>query len=634
MGCCCAVLAAIVPLRIVPNKIVYDVGETGTVEVVVESQGAVGGGADSTELLVEEKWGVEGEGRELWRGEVELKPGERKTFTVPYPGSDVRYGHEVRVTVNPATLQPCNISTSRSEFFNVIDEWWRVNQGCEMEVSFNEKSPNLQRLLAYYGFTTNDYRGSTGGLLEIDGAKKRPAFGRFLSYNTMTTRWQMQKCSVGGNRAAADMPDGVTWITPNGSMPRDSGAIRADSDFAHSIGGRHTRFTINLMEGPYGFELARKRPEWILRNARGQFEGLYMDSRLKPEYIMTPDCRDHYPWTYVEPNFFREDVVDWALDDLDAAVGGFREDGVYFDGRYVKRQGYDAFGNNLQKTLDSAAIAVRNMDKTKAVLLDRHPGRFVWSNGPHPNAPQTSLLDHPRSGLLNELQWVFMLNPSMSCSTYRGFLESCLSSRNMCYLPSKWRKNPGKVHIVGYLCPAWAKKPAPGAYRECWTMGNHAMAVVASALGHPFAGGIAMRPMKQMLTRYSEFVWHEDIEVMKDGYKRFMADSLREIWYDDQIYRRETKDFTEYTIHLVNVPESERCDETTEEDPGEADDVEVSTKILRGRFRAWAIQPYAWEAKSLEPVCAEVAPKTVKGETVFALPPFKYYTLLVIRNYK
>ena len=637
-GCCCAVLAAVVPLRIVPNKIVYDIGERGELKVVVRCCDVEKlRGCEVAELRVEEKWGLDGEGRELWRGQVSLTNGEIRTLTIPYPGSTVRYGHEVRVTTFP-TSQPLNLSTSRSEFFNVIDEWWRVNQGCEMECARGDRTkpfvhpPLLRQLLEYYGFSTNDWRGSTGGMLEIDAAKKRPDFGRFVSYNTMTTRWQYQMCSVGGNRCAAEMPSGTVWRTANGDMPRDTGRVRADSDYAHAIGGRHTRFTINLMEGPLGFENARKHPEWILRNARGQFEGRYMESNLRPEHLVAPG--NHTPWTYVEPNFFREDVIDWALADLDAGVDGFREDGVYFDGRYVKRQGYDAYGDNLQKTLDRDGLNKRNMEKTKAVLLDRHPGRFVWSNGPNPNLAETSLLDHPRSGLLNETQWPFLLNPAMSCSTYRGLLESCLSSRNMCYLPGKWTANPGKVHIVGYICPSWTPKPTPGSYRECWTMANHVMAILASTLSHPFAAGTAIRPMKQMMTRYSEFLWHEDIEVMKDGYKKFVADSLREIWYDDQIYVRRGKDFTDYYVHLVNVPEQERCDERTVEDPGEADDVEVSTKILRGKFRAWAIQPHGYGAAKLEPTCAEVTPKTVKDETVFAVPPFTYYTLLVIREYK
>jgi len=161
------------------------------------------------------------------------------------------------------------------------------------------------------------------------------------------------------------------------------------------------------------------------------------------------------------------------------------------------------------------------------------------------------------------------------------------------------------------------------------------MAIIASTLGHPFAGGLQMRNFKQMQVRYSEYFWHEDIEVMKDGYKRFMCDSLREVWYDDTIYVRKGEGFTDYYVHLLNVPEEEMCNELTPADPPEVDDAEVSTKLFgTDKVKAWAIQPYGYMAAKLEPTCVEVKAKSIKGETIFAIPPFKYYTLLVIRKYK
>ena len=144
-----------------------------------------------------------------------------------------------------------------------------------------------------------------------------------------------------------------------------------------------------------------------------------------------------------------------------------------------------------------------------------------------------------------------------------------------------------------------------------------------------------MRSFKQMMMRYSEFFWHEDIDVLKKGYTMFCCDSLREVWCDDMIYKREAGHFTDYYIHLVNVPEQEMCDEKVAEDPPEVDDAEVSTKLFGTEpVQAWALQPYAYLDEKLEPRQSEVNISSVKGETVFAVPPFKYYTLLVIRKHK
>ena len=634
VGEACVLLAAVVPLRIVPNKIVYPVGEKGELKVVVESRGAVRGDADSAELIVEEKWGLEGEGRELWRGQVSLTNGERKTLSVPYPGSTVRYGHEVRVTVNPSSLVPHPSSlNSRSEFFNVNSDWWRVNQGCATETPRDHVTPGLAHLLAYYGFAPTDW-GKWQYFSCDSWAQRTPGWGPFTSYNTMATRWQMQKSSVGGNAVVSTYPDGQRWITPNGSMPRDTGLIRRDTRVSHDWGFHHTRFTINLMEGPYGFELARKKPHFMLRNDRGQYQGLYMEAGTDPVKIATPDCAQRYPWTYVEPNFFRADCFEWAIDDLVKCVTELDEDGVYFDGRYMKKQGYDAFGRNLQKTEDVAACVVRNMRRTKEEIFAANPKAYIWSNGASASNPELTLADHPQSGLLHEVQWPFLMNPSRHDHSYRGYLDALLAARDAAWLPGPYVRSPSKIMHSGYLAPSWdLDRLLKG--EEGHVMAQHVMSLLASVAAHPFAGGTAMRSFKQMMTRYSELFWHEDIEIMKDGYKRFVADSMREIWYDDMIYRRETPGWVQYTIHLVNTPEQDFCDDLVTADPPAADDVEVSTKLFGAdEAKAWVIKPHGWLAETLEPTCTPVAARTINGETVFKIPPFRYYSLLVIKVMK
>ena len=58
----------------------------------------------------------------------------------------------------------------------------------------------------------------------------------------------------------------------------------------------------------------------------------------------------------------------------------------------------------------------------------------------------------------------------------------------------------------------------------------------------------------------------------------------------------------------------------------------MSTKLFGPEgVKAWAIQPYGYLDPVLEPRRQEVTVKRVNGETVFAVPPFTYYTLLVIR---
>ena len=64
--------------------------------------------------------------------------------------------------------------------------------------------------------------------------------------------------------------------------------------------------------------------------------------------------------------------------------------------------------------------------------------------------------------------------------------------------------------------------------------------------------------------------------------------------------------------------------------------MEIATKLFGGnlnKIRAWTIQPYGYDSKVLEPTVTGLTPKMVKQEMVFQIPPFKFYSLLVIRKY-
>ena len=620
--------AAIMVQRIVPNKIVYAESEKGWADIVFTNTAAAVSSADYT---VTDSWGVAGESREIFRGTASLDPNECKTVRIAWPGSTARYGHEIKVKVEGQ-------KRTRSEYFAVNDDWWRVCQGCGLDTIHTKLTPLFRQFMEYYGLPVAETKDAAGCRLWMD-ANRREGFGMgpFPGYWTLMTRWQMQKCSVGGNKAASDMPDGVTWITPNGPEKRDSGRIREDVCVSHEWGLRHTHFTIGNMEGPLGFEIGRKHPEYILRTERGQFAGIYQDKTTNPEQIADMGNDKRSPWTYLVPNFNRDDVVEWAIKDLADSVDAFGEDGVYWDGHYIPFTGYDQRGRKLPNYTEPAAQAriKKTQERWHELILDGHPNRFSWGNlGSADPSKRQSFGEHPRYGTLTEIQWPFLLNPSMSCSNYRGFLDRLLPARDSRYLVYPDGTKPSKIHLVGYLYPSfnYGRKANPGAYREVWTMAQHVMAILASTLAHPLAAGPQMRNFKQMMMRYAEFYWHEDIEVMEDGYQKFVCDSLREVWYDDMIYRRECKNHTDYYIHLVNVPESEQCREDVEVDPPEVDDAEVSTKLFGSKgVKAWAIQPYGYLDPVLEPRRQAVSVKRVKGETVFAVPPFTYYTLLVVR---
>lgn len=614
--------------RIQPDKIVYPENTAGTMTVVVRNTGVE---KESSTLRISEEWNLE-KPEFLHTAEITLEPGQTKTLQFPYNSGSKRYGRVIRAEL----LQNGKVISRKGEYFNVINEWWRVAMGPGFGSTIGGQTPLLHKTAAYYGlkpkvlkkgkkYPHTDYSSE---IIE----RLCPELGPFLGYGTMETRWVMTRSCIGGNYAPSQYPPDKQWYAIKFES-RTTGRMLKDADIFHKWGMHHTRYTINNMESSFGFELARKHPEYILRNSRGGFEGHYMHNGVSPVTVSRQDlpCRQ---WVYLTPNLFEMEVLDWALDDLIAGIKAFREDGVYFDGRYCSHRGYDHLGNDLTKKYNVRDTVIRNMKHTLKRIQSELPNAYIWSNGCDATDPESALLSSNRVGVLKEIQQAFIISPTRNYHQYRSLLETVLGQRDQLRKPTENSMIKTDILHLGYL-GTWNRKNIIQA-RECWTWSNHVMAIFAAALGHTMAYQIQFRPIRQLQTGYSAFFWDENIRIMDDGYRKFQLDSLREVWYEDTIYYKKTPKYTDYYIHLINTPETENAIDTVPVDPPAADDVEIATKLFgkeQNKIQAWTIQPYDYDSKILEPTVTKLSPKMIKKEMVFAIPPFKFYSLLVIRKY-
>jgi hypothetical protein len=113
------------------------------------------------------------------------------------------------------------------------------------------------------------------------------------------------------------------------------------------------------------------------------------------------------------------------------------------------------------------------------------------------------------------------------------------------------------------------------------------------------------------------------------------VDALREVWWEDSVYTRETPQYRDYYIHLINTPESEAADIKSDRDPPAVDDAEVNFKGLNpAKVQAWALRPYNYDSQIQEPVQHALQPAAEKDGVRLELPPFRYYLLLVVREWK
>ena len=410
--------------------------------------------------------------------------------------------------------------------------------------------------------------------------------------------------------------------------------ILDDSRKSHEWGFHHTFFTIDNLEGQPGFELARKYPEYILRDSRGGYVGYYMTAKADP--VKLADFNNRYPeWSYVNPNFYNHKVLEWALDSLTDAITYLECDGVYFDGRYFPREGFDHTGADMAKRHDTHKKTIENMKYSRTRLRKANPKCYIWSNGADEKDPQSEMYNDPNSGALLEIQDPFITDPNRAYHSWRGLMEACNQTRNSFWTPSKGSLMNSKIIHMGYIA-VYNDPELREPTRGFWPYSSHVASIIAANAFHPIVFGEAFRPFVQMMTRYSEFYWHEDVNLRKNAYKEFNVDGLREVWWEDSVYYRETPGYTDYYVHLVNTSDVEKAVHNIPNDPSPADDIEVSTALIKdlSKVKAWAIQPYGYGAKIYEPVVKSVGSQKVEKEVVFAVPEFKYYTLLVIRDYK
>ena len=121
--------------------------------------------------------------------------------------------------------------------------------------------------------------------------------------------------------------------------------------------------------------------------------------------------------------------------------------------------------------------------------------------------------------------------------------------------------------------------------------------------------------------------------MVEKAYKHYEVDSLREIWWEDSVYERKTGQGKEIIFNLVNSPDTEKAHMKIFSDPKAADDVEITcldVKSAKG-VKAWAVSPYDYESSVLEPVQEELKAEIIEGKLVLRVPPFRYFSLIVVQ---
>jgi hypothetical protein len=629
--------------RVIPSKIIYAPGETGSVKLTVANT------TDTPQTAVAKfftVWDLDSE-RSIGELEVTLSPQEVKTLVLPWKTGQETYGRSIRAEVWRGKEK----LAQRSEFFNVTAQWWRVNQilGYGYWSDFGQEG--RRRLMEYYHLPFKTYKFSRIG--------KDPAveeIGPFMTYGNHSMLFASMPSAFGDQ--TPDLADDVVWYSGSGRYKFTNQIFKDKVKWARKWGTKLSMFTIDSLTGPAGFEIGRRHPEFIARDKHGAYVDRWYQPPSPIELAKDITVRMN-GWYGLSPDFYNPDCVRFGADELAAGLRQFNWDGYYFDGLSTVYPHYSWDGSKRPaKGEDQETISARNMKTVRDVIRKEFPDTFLWYTSVNPAKfgqfepsgnhgglkARLEMLSDPKSGRLWEHQAAQIIDPNYFSHNWRCLYEAYLDQRNA----TRQEKNDfgrklSSIVVSGSLNYTffYTKMGENGKAkfmktRDQWAWANHAASLMAASQMHLFGGGHSFRPIAQLMTRYSKFFWSDDLRIMDKTYRQFAVDTLREIWWEEAVYARETPTYTETIFNLINSPDEEKPHVNICHDPEIADDVEISllNATSAEKIRAWAICPYGYEDPIKEPRCIEIKPKIVDREVVLEVPAFTYYSLVVVRKYK
>jgi len=605
---------AVMITAIEPNKILYEEGEKATVKVTLKNTKA----AEQKVTLIALQHVDLDSVSEVGRGSISIPAGKERAgesiWTVSYNVGPETFGRAIEVRV----LDESGKEIDRwKEYYQVAKEWLRVQM-------------------------------HTGG--------RYNNMGHYFACEP--TDWCVQPT------------DAEVWIS--GQAGYHVGAIGRQNEMKpqQQRGKKFTFYQNQGFCGIMGYEQMRQHPEYVLYDPNGQFAvdpvyGGYPSPmelaspieagprrQAKKPYLN----RQYTPWQHTPSNLAMEGMIEYAANCIKEYARRYGFDGVFIDGTIFINKGY-GYDGKINLPNDKAKVARMNaavQNTYCSILKKENPYFGTWYNYSIFAAEWYRTMDaYMALGAGVEKgesdEWIRAMHKWKNVSTLeentgqfreegdsiwnytRRQIETLCKNRD--YIVQKYGGNA----IIGYIgLPISLDLDKPGYSKWGWPTLNYFMAQIISSQYHivTFAlpcGLPSLEPSFQFQTRYSRFLWAPDVKLVKDPEKTAAVKSKEEIWWKNLVYRRNTKSGYDLIIHLVRIPPTEKWDINWIDEPVSLSGVQVTADIGKGKVQqVYALRPYHFEEEQ-QTVEQKLNPAVSSGKVTVEIPPFRYYTMVVVR---
>ena len=322
------------------------------------------------------------------------------------------------------------------------------------------------------------------------------------------------------------------WWSGQTAYPEDEDNLDDLIRLCHQQGIKVVFYAKGAGGGPFGWEVARRRPDLFSKNRNGTISGHYSVQHL--DHWNDPEWRKENQvssWYIVHPNLTIPETLDYAIDQVVQSIRRYKWDGVRYDGHYT-------IGGRDE-------LSAHNMRLLKERVWKEFPDfRFGFNYGYCPDA---------HGGMIHEIREAMA----------GGGLYMQEAIRNWRYTKQQYKS--WRYYAVNELRAAKQVNSAGGTYHGILSLESlktgqavYKLILTLIAGGHPCYGSYKVVPgcwnWGALMTRWSSMIWDVHLKPLKKPEERISVESEKLFWKSLAQERIQSERRKFVVQHLVNPP--------------------------------------------------------------------------------